>query len=82
MCRPDCVELGFVPSRWHDAEGPDENASRHTGCPVTQGWTLVEAQTSLINKVLDYYTLMVRLDACLVLQNEVFVAHTMEMYQV
>jgi hypothetical protein len=40
MCRTDCVELDFVLSRWHNAEGLDENASRHTGCPVTQGWTL------------------------------------------
>jgi hypothetical protein len=49
MCRPDCVELGFVPSRWHDAEGPDENASRHTGCPVTQGWTLGHYNVEIVN---------------------------------
>jgi hypothetical protein len=37
-------ELDFVQWRCPDAEGPHEKVSRYTGCPVTQGWTLVSFQ--------------------------------------
>jgi fibrillarin-like rRNA methylase len=40
MCRTKRAKLDFVQSRWLDAEGPNENVSRHTGCPVTQAWAL------------------------------------------
>jgi hypothetical protein len=42
-----CVKLDFVQLRWLEAEGPDRKASRHTGCPTTQGWTLVPAYVFL-----------------------------------
>ncbi|KAF2844267.1 hypothetical protein T440DRAFT_525810, partial [Plenodomus tracheiphilus IPT5] len=40
MCRTKSINLDFVQLRWPDPEGPEGKASRHTGCPATQGWTL------------------------------------------
>jgi hypothetical protein len=40
MRRTKFVKLDFMQLRWPEAEGPDRKASRHTGCPTTQGWTL------------------------------------------
>jgi hypothetical protein len=38
----ELVEPDFVQLRWPDAEGPDEKVSHYTGCPATQGRTLLQ----------------------------------------
>jgi hypothetical protein len=39
-CGINRLESNFTQSRWPDDEGPEGKVSLHTGCPVTQAWTL------------------------------------------